>query len=346
MNFFARIKTISIIGVGLIGGSIGLALKRRAKSKEQKVIGIGRHKEKLIKAKKLGAIDEYTTDFEKGVRDADLVVIATPVETIVPIAKRILPFLKKDCIITDVGSVKLPIVSAAERFLSQSPIIHASSAMPPRQVAEEETGRRHSSSDILIGVPPKRWEVHRRGGRGDTHHSPLSFVGGHPLAGSEKSGIDNARTDLFHGAVCFLTPTKKTSLKTLEVVRKFWQLLGTKVFFLSPQLHDYLLARSSHLPHLLAASLVNLIAENRSEYSAQVLGPSFRDLTRIASSEPEIWTEISLFNRKQIIRAMQRFRNIILEMENLLKKKERKKIIKFFEKAKNYREKIFNGRTH
>lgn len=293
INFLEKIKTVSIIGVGLIGGSIGKTLK--VKSEKLKVIGVGRNTKKLKLAKKLSAIDEYTTDFEEGVKDADLVVIATPVETIVSIVKKILPFLKPGAIITDVGSVKTPIVSAVEKIFSRFPF--------------------------------------------PVHRSPF-FIGGHPLAGSEKSGIDYARSDLFREAVCFLTPTKKTSPETKEIVQKFWELLGAKVLILSPQLHDRLLARSSHLPHLLAAGLVNLIAQNKSKYSSQVLGPSFRDLTRIASSEPQIWTEISFSNRKEIVAAVSQFKNILSELENLLKKKKRKKLINFFQKAKNYRKKI------
>ncbi|HCJ67398.1 MAG TPA: prephenate dehydrogenase/arogenate dehydrogenase family protein, partial [Elusimicrobia bacterium] len=253
-----KIKTVAITGVGLIGGSIGLAIKA-VEGVRCKVTGIGRNKNKLIKAKKLGAIDDYTTDFKEGVKEADLVIIATPVGTIASIIEKILPHLKPGAIITDVGSVKAPIVSAIESFLSHSPF--------------------------------------------PTHHLPV-FIGGHPLAGSEKSGIDYARADLFRGAICFLTPTKKTPLKVTETIQKFWELLGAKVLILSPQIHDCLLARSSHLPHLLAAGLVNLIAQNKNKYSSQVLGPSFRDLTRIASSEPQIWTDISFSNRKEIITAL------------------------------------------
>ncbi len=305
-EFLGKIKTITIIGVGLIGGSIGLALRRRAKSpafgginSKQRVIGVGRHKNKLVKAKKLGAVDEWTTNFEKGVRDADLVVLATPVKTIVPIIKKILPHLKPEAIITDVGSVKSPIVSGFEKLF---PLVPRPSSLSP------------------------------------------AFIGGHPLAGSEKSGIDYAQSNLFRGAVCFLTPTKRTSLNALETVHKFWELLGAKVLILSPGLHDRLLARSSHLPHLLAAGLLNLISENRSKYSSEVLGPSFRDLTRIASSEPQIWTEISLSNRKEVITALSQFRNILLEIENLLRKRDKKRLKNFFQKAKDYRKKIFFAR--
>lgn len=297
MDFLKRIKTVSIIGVGLIGGSIGLAIKA-VEGVRCKVTGIGRNKNKLIKAKKLGAIDEYTTDFTQGVKDADLVIIATPVGIIVPMVKKILPSLKPGTIVTDVGSVKAPIVSGVEKILSLNP-----------------------------------------------NPYPLSpvFIGGHPLAGSEKSDIIYAKSDLFQEAVCFLTPTKKTSPEAIATVRKFWQLLGAKVIFLSPELHDHLLAQSSHLPHLLAAGLINLMVKNKSKYSSQVLGPSFRDLTRIASSEPKIWAEICFSNRKEIISATSHFRNILSKVESSLKKGEKKELTNFFQKAKNYRKKIFNG---
>ncbi len=298
MKFSEKIKTVSIIGVGLIGGSIGLALRQlKIKNEKFKIIGIGRHKDKLKKAKKLKAIDEWTTDIEEGVKNADLIIIGTPVGTIVPIVRKILPFLKPGTTITDVGSVKAPIVSAIERLLSRLTF----------------NGQRSTV-----------------------------FIGGHPLAGSEKSGIDHARADLFRGAICFLTPTKNTPPETTETIRIFWELLGARVLILSAQMHDCLLACSSHLPHLLAAGLVNLVRENKSKYSSQVLGPGFRDLTRIASSEPQIWTDISFSNREKIITVLVQFRNILLEVESVLKKKDRKKLKLYFQKAKNYRQKMFS----
>ncbi len=303
-SFLGKIKTVTIIGVGLIGGSIGLALKQlKIKNEKLKIVGVGRHKDKLIKAKKIGVVDEWTTDFEKGVRDADLVIIATPVETIVPIVKKILPYLKPGAIITDVGSVKAPIVSGVETLLSSSSLI--------APACQDLAGR---------------------------HRSSL-FVGGHPIAGSEKTGISQAKANLFKDKVCLLTPTKFTSRNALKTVSKFWQLLGARVLTLPPALHDRLLACSSHLPHLIAAGLINLIADNKNKYSAQVLGPSFRDLTRVASSEPAVWSEICLSNRKEIILALNKFIKILSKLEKKLK--EGKNLKTFFQRAKDYRKRIF-----
>ncbi|MFN3966758.1 MAG: prephenate dehydrogenase, partial [Endomicrobiia bacterium] len=146
-------KIISIIGVGLIGGSIGKAI-RNSRLKIKNLIGVGRHIEKLKLAKKLGAIDEYTTDFVKGIKNADIVIVATPVNTIVPIVKKILPYLKSDCIITDVGSVKFPIVSE-------------------------------------IYYP--------------------NFIGSHPMAGSEKTGVRFSSSEIFKNSTVVITPSKNTS---------------------------------------------------------------------------------------------------------------------------------------
>ncbi len=284
-----KIKTVAIIGVGLIGGSLGMAWKKsRAVGK---VIGIGRHPEKLKKAKQLKAIDEFTTDFQAGVKDADLVVICTPVGLIAPTIKRILPALKKDCIVTDVGSVKAPVVAMAEKILRAK-------------------------------------KIH--------------FIGGHPMAGSEQAGISNAQSDLFKKAVWILTPGSHTSLKEMSLLHHLISKTGVKVILLDPKKHDQIVSVTSHLPHLLAASLVNfLAAQNRkNKNTINLTAGGFRDMTRIASSSPEIWADISLMNRQEIIKALAEFNRLTSRMISALKANKRKQVFSLFAQAKQTRDRM------
>ncbi|MDD5491886.1 MAG: prephenate dehydrogenase [bacterium] len=285
-----KIKTVAIIGVGLIGGSLGMALKNSRAVK--KVIGIGRHSEKLKKARQLKAIDEFTTDFQTGVRDADLVVICTPVGLIASTIKRILPALKNGCIVTDVGSVKAPVVEMAEKILRAK-------------------------------------KIH--------------FIGGHPMAGSEQAGISNAQSGLFKNAAWILTPGNHTPLKEMSLLHHLFSLTGAKVMLLDPKKHDQIVSITSHLPHLLAANLVNYLAiQNRkNKNTINLTAGGFRDMTRIASSSPEIWVDISLMNKREIIKALAEFNRLTSRMISALKANKRKQVFSLFAQAKQTRDRMF-----
>ena len=287
-----QIKTVAIIGVGLIGGSIGMALKKRTKIR---VIGIGRHRHKLLKALKLGAVDEITTDFCLGVKSADLVVIATPVDVIGLTVKKVLGCLKKGCIITDVGSVKGTVVKEMERIIS------------------------------------KRC---------------LFFIGGHPMAGSEQKGVDVARNNLFNNAVCILTPSGKSSSEAVRIVQDIWQKAGAKVIKMSPARHDEIVSCTSHLPHILASSLVDLVhkLDKKDENVSLLTAGSFRDLTRVASSDPMLWTEICLNNRTSILSAIKQFSLILKQIETAINQNNRVKLLKSFSDSKKVRDNIFSKR--
>ncbi|MBU4129021.1 prephenate dehydrogenase/arogenate dehydrogenase family protein [bacterium] len=278
-----QINQVAIIGVGLIGGSLGLALKEKKIAK--RIIGVGRREESLKVARERREVDEITTDLTSGVKDADLVVIATPLELTIETFRKILPHLKKGCVVTDVGSVKGPILKRIDH--------------------------------------------------------PF-FIGGHPLAGSEKRGPQAAKADLFKEATVVLTPVKKTDKKALALVKSMWQDLGAKVLFLDCAIHDRLVAFTSHLPHILAASLTNLIGElaQEEERVLSLMGEGFRDTTRIAASPPSMWKEISFANREEISKAIKRFKEILSEMEEALSKEEGDKLLHKFEKAKETRDKL------
>ena len=281
---------VSIIGVGLIGGSIGLAIKSEVRSPKSKVkiIGIGRNLKRLKLAKKIGAVDEITIDIKEGVKDADIVFVCLPVGLIAETVKNILPICKKGAIITDVGSVKQPIVNDIEKFLN-------------------------------------------------TYHLPLTavFIGGHPIAGSEKTSVKYASKDLFKNAVVVLTPTKKTDKKSLDIVKKLWEKMKAKVKIMPPTRHDKILSVTSHLPHAVAFALVN------SADNFEFAGNGFKDTTRIASSDPEMWADVIFNNRTNVRLAIAKFKKELSKIENAKSKKE---LTNIFEKAKTKRDNICDDR--
>ncbi len=202
MSLFRR---VAIVGVGLIGGSIGLGLTRRGLA--QTVVGIGRRMETLEAAKKAGAIHEASLELADGVTGADLVLVATPVGRIAADVLAAAGHLT-GALISDAGSTKAGIVSDVERRL----------------------------------CPAGKWQGNVR------------FVGGHPIAGSEKKGIAHARDDLFEGRLCILTPTAKTSVADVEQLSQLWGELGSKVLTMQPDAHDRALAAISHAPHVVATA--------------------------------------------------------------------------------------------
>ena len=240
---------VTIIGLGLIGGSLGLALKRKRLART--VVGFSRKPATLRRAKASRAIDEGTTDLRDAVKDADLVVLATPVDVIVPLGRRALKFMKPGSILTDVGSTKDAIVHALERNLPRG----------------------------------------------------ITFVGAHPLAGSERRGIHAARRSLYDGSLCVVTKTRRTNPRALARVCSLWSRLAARVLVMDPGTHDRLLASVSHLPHVIAFCLMGAADD-----AGLAIAPrSFQDVTRIAKSDPGLWEAIFLTNRGPISAAMHRF---------------------------------------
>jgi prephenate dehydrogenase len=261
-------KKITIIGVGLIGGSLGLALKK--KNPNFKIAGID--KQAIIKkAITRGAIDEGTVNLEEGIKEADVVILATPVKIILDLLPQINPFLKKECLVTDTGSTKQKIVQKANKILSK---------------------------DIF-------------------------FVGGHPMAGSEKYGIESASSHLFHNKTYILTPTPKSNLGALEKISLLIKIIGAKELILDPLEHDRIVSAVSHLPQIIAVSLINAIGEltiqgNNNNYF-KALGEGFKDVTRIASSPYKMWEDICETNQENILEMIQEFKNHLEVIEDKLK---------------------------
>jgi prephenate dehydrogenase len=241
-------RQVTIVGLGLIGGSLGMAIRRRRLA--ARVVGVSRRSATLRQAKARGAIDTGTTDARRAVAEADLVVLATPVDLIVPQAKRLLRWMRPGALLTDAGSTKARVVAALDR----------------------------------------RWA------RG------IRFVGAHPLAGSERRGIQAAEPRLFDGSVCILTPTGRTDQRALARLSRFWRAIAGRVMAMSPQEHDRALAAASHLPHLLAYALAGSIVP-----SLPRAPRSFLEMTRIAKSDPDLWDDIFLSNRRPLLASAARF---------------------------------------
>ncbi|MFM7072752.1 MAG: prephenate dehydrogenase [Planctomycetota bacterium] len=252
--------TVAILGVGLIGGSIGLGLLERGLS--HRVIGIGRRPATLRSAYRRRAITTYTTDIARGVAEADLIVVCTPVETVADQVAAIRGVCRPDALITDVGSTKASIVAA----------IQATELAASRSAVPGLRGR---------------------------------FLGSHPMAGSEKTGVRYADAALFQGRAVILTPTADTPTAVQRRLTRFWKSLGARVVALSPEVHDQSVAAISHLPHLVASAL----AASTDAGHLPLAGGGWRDTTRVAAGDVELWRQIFLDNRQALLPCLDRFLN-------------------------------------
>jgi prephenate dehydrogenase len=252
-----RWNIVAIIGVGLLGGSIGLALRKRKLAKT--VVGIGRRKSSLAKALSRRCVNKTTTSLAKGVAGAELIIVCTPVETVAQYAAEAARACAPGAIITDVGSTKGKIVRDADAELAKLTKKH------------------------------------------------VTFVGSHPLAGSEKTGCEAAQAELFKDRVVIVTPTTKTDPAAVEKVGALWKSLGGKVLHMPPDDHDAVLARTSHLPHLIAS----VLAASTPGGLVSITGAGWRDTTRIAAGDPELWRQILLANAAHTLSALDDFERVL-----------------------------------
>ncbi len=281
-----RWNKITLVGVGLLGGSLGLALRRRKLAKE--IAGYVRREASIKECERAGATDYATTDLLAAVSGADLVVLCTPLAQMQSLVEQMQPALKRGAIVTDVGSVKDSVVRDVEAL------------------------------------------VHKAGAH---------FVGSHPMAGGEKQGVLAARAGLFDNAICVVTPTRKTNPAALRQVETLWREVGARLLRTTPDAHDAFVSRSSHLPHLLAATLANLVLDPKlPKEQAKLCATGFRDTTRIASGSPEMWRDIALTNRKHLGRTLARFIGDLGQFQTALRRGDAKAIAKFFETAKQRRD--------
>lgn len=239
---------LAIVGVGLLGGSIGAAARQRGLF--SRVVGVCRTDRAADRARQQRVVDEATIDAPRGVSKASMVVICTPVSAIASVYATIAPACPRGCVVTDAGSTKLELISAIEAFRTEQP-----------------------------NWPP--------------------FVGSHPLAGDHRCGPEAARPDLLLDKTVIVTPTPATDPGALARVEQFWRSLGANLGSLSPAEHDRLLAASSHLPHLAASILAGTTAEEALPWT----GAGWRDTTRVAAGDPQLWADILMSNRQNILEA-------------------------------------------
>lgn len=281
-----QFRKITIVGVGLLGGSIGLAARKFRIADE--IAGYVPREKSAVECEKAGATDYATTDLSAAVSNSDLIVLCTPLAQMRSLAEQFLPALKRGAIVTDVGSVKADVVRELELLIARS---------------------------------------------------GAHFVGSHPMAGGEKTGVAAARPDLFEKAVCVLTPTRTSHAGAVRKLERFWKSLGARVVKLPPEQHDLFVSRTSHLPHVVAAALANLVLNPaQPQGQAELCANGFRDTTRIASGSPEMWRDIAMANRKHLAAAVSDLISELQTFENILKNADGETIEQFFETAKSRRD--------
>jgi len=291
-NRAVHFQKITLAGVGLLGGSLGLAIKQRGLAKM--VGGFVRRTDSVAECEQLGIVDEATCDPQRAVEDADLVILCTPIARMRAVLEPLLPALKRGAMVTDVGSVKVSVTQELEPLAADA------------------------------------------GGH---------FVGSHPLAGAARMGPREARADLFLNAVCVVTPTSRSWPEAVERVESFWLAVGGRPLRLTPELHDDLVGRSSHLPHVVAAELANyVLSPAHPKEQATVCANGFRDTTRIASGSPEMWRDIALANRKNLARVLGVFIEDLQEFKLALENADSQAIEEFFEIARQRRD-AWSGQT-
>ena len=280
-----QFEQISIVGVGLLGGSLGLAVKRLGLARS--VVGVGHRNSTLEAAVKRGAIDRWTLSMAEGVRGADLVVLCTPVGLFGPLMARAAGTLARGCLVTDVGSTKRAVLQACLPHLPRG----------------------------------------------------CNFVGSHPLAGSEARGIDAASDHLYDGALVLVVPTDRSDEKSVETIESLWQALGSHTRRIDAESHDRFLAQASHLPHMVAVALVEALGSD----AERLVATGFLDTTRIASGDPPMWRDIFMTNRDQLLKALERFENILSEMKEALDAGDAVAVEKLLREAKSRRDRLLKS---
>ena len=284
---------MAIVGVGLIGGSIGRALRDGSAATE--IIGYGRNPVHLSRAVELGLVDDWSTVLSDAVAGAEVVIVATPVGAMPGLFSRLVDLVSPTCIVTDAGSVKKKVVDAA---------------------------------------------------RASFGRSVARFVPGHPIAGLEQSGVEAATGDLFRGHKVILTPTPDTDPKAVAQIDSLWRTTGAQLMDMSPERHDRLLALTSHLPHMLAYALVNLLADQAQDEGEcfDLAAGGFYDISRIASSDPVMWRDICLHNADEVLARIGEYQDMMARLAALVKVKDAEGLEQMFRKARGARSRIEDRR--
>ena len=278
------INKITIIGVGLIGGSLARSLKERNLAKV--VFGYGRDQARLKGAQKLNVIDQFSTSIKEAIVGAEIIVIATPVGTFQSILGEIEPLVSDNVIITDVGSTKTDIVNIVHNVLKVK---------------------------------------------------SNCFIPAHPIAGKERSGFEVSDSMLFDGKKVIITPQENNSSDSIQVIEEMWKGVGAEVDFMSAESHDNLLGMTSHLPHMLAFSLVNYLV-NQNPTASIYAGGGFKDFSRIASGDAIMWRDICLQNKDQIISHLKGYQSTLNDLLEAIGDENSEKLERLFTTAKKTRD--------
>ncbi len=282
---------ICIIGVGLIGGSFALGLKKSLhKSQQVSIVGFGRNEANLQQAQALGVIDTYSLDIVQALSGVELVLIATPVNSFKNILELIKPHINDNVIICDVGSTKGSVIATAKE---------------------------------VFGTMPAK------------------FIPAHPIAGKEQNGVTAADGSLFSNKRVILTPTDNADTQAIERVSECWQALGARVEIMNDKTHDDLLAMTSHLPHMLAFSLMDYVIESGSNALDYAAG-GFKDFSRIASSNAIMWRDICINNPDEIVKHIAGFQQSLDKLSSLIEEGKAKEIEQLFINAKTARDDWLN----
>ncbi len=283
---------LCVIGIGLIGSSVARAARQRGLCSEIVAFGREANVQNMRKAKQLNVIDEFYTDIEAAVANADFIVIATPVGVVESIFTLLKPFWNDNAVYTDVSSTKASVVAAAQAVFNQV---------------------------------------------------PSNFIPAHPIAGAERSGVDAGRADLFEHKRLIITPLDSTNIKALDKITRFWENIGSAISIMDVKHHDTVLAATSHLPHILAFALVDLLG--RKDEQAEIFkyaAGGFKDFSRIASSDPTMWLDICLANKQELIPLIQQLQSELGKIEQMLAHDESQQIFETFSYAKNARQRFLD----
>lgn len=285
------IDKLAIIGVGLIGSSLSLGLKQAGAVGQ--VIGFGRNQESLARGVELGVIDHFTDSIAASVSDADVIVVAVPLGAMRQVFAELKPALKKDAIITDVGSAKGSVVNAAR--------------------------------DELGDLFPR-------------------FVPGHPIAGTEKSGVEAGFASLYQDRRVIMTPLAQTDPDAISVIEQMWRHCGAIIEYLSVEHHDKVLAATSHLPHMLAYALVHHLSNlNDHEEIFRYAAGGFRDFTRIASSDPSMWRDVCISNGDALISLIEQYQEELNRVKAAIKAEDADELLRLFGRAKSERDSLIGN---
>ena len=283
-----KIEKITIIGPGLIGSSLGLALKK--KNMVKKIVGIDKSSSNLKNAIKNGSIDIASNEIGEIISDSSIIFVCTPVSQIDKIIRKVIPFTNKGTIISDVGSVKNIFFKTTLNLIKKK----------------------------------------------------CKFIPGHPIAGTEFSGAINADSDLFNNKWCILTPKNKKD-PNVKIIENLWKRIGMKISIMTAEEHDQIMSVTSHLPHLIAFTIVGTAFNTSIKKKKDLLNFSaggFRDFTRIGSSDPKMWSDIFLKNKRYLMKTLECFNDDLNKLRNLIVKADEQEIIKLLKKTKKIRKEI------